>query len=636
MTRRHLIRRIHARAQSERGFTILETVIAMTVIFGSLTALAYTATSGFRYTGLARERQAATGVATRVMEQIHALSVDTITTGMETSDLAGDPKIKTPADCGDGAYHFETCAGEEIVHTAGAPPVVPLNPHQGTLTAPEYPTTYTWAAYVTNSDPTNDPYRLTVIVSWSGGAVGGAAKFVQVQGLWSSPKGCSASALVHPFAGPCQPYFTGSAGATQGSVEVTGTINGVSVTNAAPSLYGPQAETRLSSEQVSQVQATLGQPGVSSSGATVGRATLSIAADGNPTTSTSAYAPETGTPPAALVPTYGSPISVTSAPVAMSVSGGSSGDSGSATVADAATSTAKCPSQASPWPSSQSDGFPCGWARTTRGATVSATVNTTKLLGTTSAFAGLLTLAQLGSTATVDAWADRQVPAGTTGSLSMTGQRTVGTAELLGIPAKFLAANVSGDTNTAATITTLAALQSCTGGSYLIRATAGTATAVASTGLSAPNPSAAWSGASIKLYDSALGCIPYVSANLNGSSAQQPTFTGITLQRYVRPGGSNHNCITYRVTPVTNAPLLFGGITTTKLPASGTTLTDATATVNAIVRGAARVELVYETGQNNTCTAAGAVKETLIDVTVTVSLGGLTSRAQYIAPPTGG
>jgi len=634
MKRRESSRRIRARVREDRGFTILETVIAMTVIFASLTALMYTATSGFRYIGLARERQAATGAATRLMEQIHALSVDTITTGMETSDLAGDPTIKTPADCGDGEYHFETCAGEVIVHTTGAPSVVPLNPHTGTLAAPEYPTTFSWATYVTNSDTTNDPYRLTVIVNWADGAVGGAAKFIQVQSLWSSPKGCSATALIHPFAGPCAPYFTGAATGSQGSVAFTGTVNGASITNAAPTMFGAQAESRISAEQVSQVQASAGQSGVSSSASTNGFATLSIAADGNPTTSTANYAP-TGSPPAALSPSYGGGISVTASPVAMSLSGGSSGDSGSATTADAATATTKCPSVSGPWPSSQSDGFPCAWARAVRGATVSASVNTTKLLGTTTASAGQLTLAQLSGTATLDTWADRAIPAGTTGTLTMTGQRSVGVMELLGIPAKFLAANVSNDTNTASTITTLAALQSCTGGNYAIRATAGTATAATTTGLSASNPSAAWSGANVRLY-TGTGCTTYGSANLNGLTALLPTVPGFTLQRYVRPGGSNHNCITYRVTPSATTPLQFGGVSTTKLPTSGTTLTDATATVSPMIQGEVRVELIYETNQNNSCTAAAAIKETVIDVTATISLGGVTSRAQYIAPPTGG
>ena len=121
MSRRHPIRRARARVHDERGFTILETVIAIMVVFASLTALMYTATSGFRYVALARERQAATGAATRLMEQLRALSVDTITDGMKTADIAtGDSRIKTPADCGDGAYHFLTCAGEKTRPRSGS------------------------------------------------------------------------------------------------------------------------------------------------------------------------------------------------------------------------------------------------------------------------------------------------------------------------------------------------------------------------------------------------------------------------------------------------------------------------------------------------------------------------------------
>ena len=49
MSRRLLIWRTRARLNGERGFTILETVIALMVVFGSMTALAYTDTSD--YTG---------------------------------------------------------------------------------------------------------------------------------------------------------------------------------------------------------------------------------------------------------------------------------------------------------------------------------------------------------------------------------------------------------------------------------------------------------------------------------------------------------------------------------------------------------------------------------------------------------
>jgi type II secretory pathway pseudopilin PulG len=638
MSRRNLIRRTRARLDRECGFTILETVIAMTVIFASLTALMYTATSGFRYIALARERQAATGVATRLMEQIRALSVDTITDGMKTSDITSDPKIKTPSDCADGAYHYLTCAGEKIVHESDPATAQPLVPHTGTLSAPEYPTTYTWATYITNSDPTNDPYRLTVIVSWSGGAVSGAAKFVQLQSLWSSPKGCAASPVIHPFAGACQPFFTGTATAPQGSIGLSGTVNGIAVSGA--SLFGPSAEARGSIEQVSQMQGAVGQSGASWSTTTRGLASLATAADGNPSTGTPTYDPASGSPPAALIPSYGS-MSVTGSPVAMSLSAGSSGDSGSSVAADAAnSSTAKCPSVSAVWPSSQNDVLPCAWASAVRGATVSGTVDTTKLLGTTTSSAGLLTLAQLtGTSTTIDSWADRQVSAGTTGTLGMTVKRILGTTELIGIPAKFLAASVSGnDTLTAASITTLGALQACMGASnnYVIRSTAGTATATATTGVSASNPSAAWSGANVKVYTGSA-CVTYTDVTgLNASSAQQPSFTGFTLQRYIRPGGSNHNCMTYKVLPVASAPLLFGGVSTTKSPSSGTTLTDANATVNALVNGQVQVQLIYETNQNSTCTSASAVKETLLDLTTTINVGSLTARSQYTPAPTGG
>ena len=631
MHRRTLMKRIRARASDERGFTILEMVIAMLVIFASLTALMYTATTGFRYIGLARERQSATGAATRVMEQIHALTSEAITTGMKTSDLAGDPKI---VSCADG-YRFLDCTGEKIVHSATAPNATPLVPHTGTLLAPEYPTDYTWATYVTNSDPDHDPYRITVVVSWTGGSANGVARFIQVQSLWSSPEGTAGSALLHPFAGPAQPFFTGSATAPQGTITLSGTVNGTAVSGA--SLVGPQAETRASAEQVSQVQATVGQAGVKTTSSSVGQATLTIAADGNPSTATQPYDPSSGVPPAALAPLYGSPLSITGAPVAMSLSGGSSGDSGSAIAADAANaSTAKCPSVSAPWPISQNDSLPCGWAQAIRGAVISGSITTTKVLGTTTATAGAMTLAQLGGSGAIDTWADRVVPSGTTGSLTMTAKRTIGTLELLGIPAKFLQSNTLNDTNTAATITTLAALQACTGGNSAIRVTAGTATAAASTGVSAANPSASWSGANLKVYTGS-GCSSFGDASLNGTASQQPAFPGFTLQRYVRPSGSNHNCITYRVSaPTVASPPLFGGASTTKAPSAGTTLTDATATVSPLVQGDLRVELIYETNQNSSCTSASAVKETLIDVTVTTSLGGLTSRAQYIAPPTGG
>ena len=65
----------------------------MVVIFGSFTALAYTATIGFRYISYGRDRQQATAFANKIMEEIRGQAYSVITRGMSTSDLTGDPKI---------------------------------------------------------------------------------------------------------------------------------------------------------------------------------------------------------------------------------------------------------------------------------------------------------------------------------------------------------------------------------------------------------------------------------------------------------------------------------------------------------------------------------------------------------------
>src|SRR5438874_9374171 len=110
--------RLHA---DERGFSLIEAMIAITIIFGSLTALAYTATTGFRYVAYAREKQAANGIANQVMEEIRGLVYSNIQQGLSSGPAAGpnplasDPNVVTgcPADNA-GVYRFVACSGEQI------------------------------------------------------------------------------------------------------------------------------------------------------------------------------------------------------------------------------------------------------------------------------------------------------------------------------------------------------------------------------------------------------------------------------------------------------------------------------------------------------------------------------------------
>ena len=259
MSRRHLIRRIRARLDGERGFTILETVIALMVVFASLTALAYTASIGFRYVGYGRDRIQATGIANRVMEDIRGLAYTKITNGIPDSELTGDSRI---VDCS-GAYRFQSCSGEEIVSSTfdGSYTAAWLVPHSATMTVGNLDVTY--STYVTNDDPTSNPYRVTVIVEWASGAIASAPNnSVRVQSLFWSPDGC-VNSTTHPFAAPCQPFFYGQLDVPQARFDVTGQLHdfGIDFDSLATTLPGAVVTTQ--EEQTTDLHVTTTLSGIS-------------------------------------------------------------------------------------------------------------------------------------------------------------------------------------------------------------------------------------------------------------------------------------------------------------------------------------------------------------------------------------
>ena len=156
--------RIHARFHNDEcGFSLIETVIAVTVIFGSLITLAMSASTGFRYVGIGREQQAANQIANQLMEQARGLAFSKIQKGLMASALSTDPNLVT--GCGTdpaGTYHLKTCAGDKVVSTnlTCPPPYtatdcsVPIVPSTGTVgETQDYPVDYTWHSYVTNNCP---------------------------------------------------------------------------------------------------------------------------------------------------------------------------------------------------------------------------------------------------------------------------------------------------------------------------------------------------------------------------------------------------------------------------------------------------------------------------------------------------
>ena len=372
----------------ERGFSLLETVIAITVIFGALLTLSYAATIGFQYESLARQKQTATGIADQIMEQTRGLAWDRITAGHLSSDLTADPNLVTSC-AGDaaGVYRLLSCtaqtgrpgSGERVVagasSCASSTPdcVYPLVRHTGQITQNNI--AYTWRTYDTNNCPTlttggcaaTTPYRVTVIVTWTGGRVA-PNKIVQVQSLFWSPTGCR-STSTHPFAAPCQPFFLGVSSVAQGNINVTGTVAGTTFESGDLSTSGVQSSVQQ--EQLSQAEGSFSQSGVrlvDSLGAATaaGAVAASSAADTDPGTGASTWSEVTcGT---SVLCAGGSVSTGSSNTVVLTAPSGETAQSDSTTAAGAANI---CPP---PPDTGQTDGKPCSGSRIQQGGELSAVV----------------------------------------------------------------------------------------------------------------------------------------------------------------------------------------------------------------------------------------------------------------------
>jgi prepilin-type N-terminal cleavage/methylation domain-containing protein len=404
--------RLRVRLHSdERGFTMMEVVIAIGIIATAMTALAYTATVGFKYGSLARQKQTATGIADQIMEQVRGLAWDKITAGHVSTDLSvSDPNLTTGCT-GDsaGVYRFLSCAGngtpgsgEKVVAAATACPVAnpdcvyPLVRHTGTITQNDI--AYTWRTYDTNNCPTSTttgctaatPYRITVAVTWTGGR-SAPSKIVRVQSLFWSPGGCRSTAT-HPFAAPCQPFYYGVSKVPQANVHIEGSIDGIDENFTEGDLFASGVESTLQQEQLSQVQGSFSQSGVrlvnDGVAETAGGDTASTsAADTDPGTTATTYSKVTCGSPAACA---GGTVSANGggSTITFSAPNGETAESDSTTQA---WSTNVCPP---PSDTAQTDQKACGGSRIQQGGVLSAVVDLNP-----SVQLGSLTLARIANAA---------------------------------------------------------------------------------------------------------------------------------------------------------------------------------------------------------------------------------------------
>jgi hypothetical protein len=245
------------------------------------------------------------------------------------------------------------------------------------------------------------------------------------------------SSETHPFAAPCQPFFYGQASVPQGKVTIAGQIhnNGLTWSQSVVKLTGAEAD--LQQEQVSELQSTFTQSGVTQTdnGATASSgssATTASAADSDPGGSALAYDSRSGSGLADTLSVH-QPDSYTATTneigLTVSTPAGDSGLSDAAVQAGASTST--CPSAS---PLGETDGLPCAGSKVQMGGTATATSLFSHAIG--SVGLGSATILSVGAAAANPhkAFVDREPVTSQDGRVEMTSTRRMGTINIGGMP----------------------------------------------------------------------------------------------------------------------------------------------------------------------------------------------------------
>jgi type II secretory pathway pseudopilin PulG len=607
MTRRQMHRRLRARLRDdERGFTLLETIIAVTVIFGSILTLAYASLASFRYQGIARQRQTANGVAAQVMEQVRGLAYDTVTAGLLETDLTGDPNI---VSCS-GVYRFLSCSagsdtgsGEAIVSSPGLTTTTPLVPHRSTSSTwiEANGVTYDWATYVTRDDAaTEAPYRVTVVITWTSGVTAGVSSSVRVQSLFWSPEGCL-STTTHPFAAPCQPFFLANATVPNGSLDVEGTLGGTTFSKLKIALMG--TSTTVQQEQISSAEGSVHTVEATVTDATTrsaGGITATTDADGDPNTLAAAYSRKRcGTELTCSGGTLTSPTSPPDNYIQITVPTTTTGESDSAVTANAAS---PCPPAAIS-ATAQTDSQPCSGAVVQQASMMSGVAHLHDLVVDVGDAEIVRAAAQVTNSA--KAFVERvnnPAPAGsgctpaasTDGCVSASASRTYGNIRLGGLPEEIEWR--AGDPFDSG---------SCLGFFVSLVSYADSATAAAGDG--APASVANLPSGNLHYYDQATGSCTSVALSSAAITGLNTSYT--TTQ--------NVDGVNVTVTIGTVVDGMVAASST--VSATGSPQTDASAQVIS-----PRVTITY------TITTPG---QTILDVTESITLGTLTADATYAPAP---
>jgi prepilin-type N-terminal cleavage/methylation domain-containing protein len=586
------------RLRQEDGFTLVELMVASGIILVALVLLAYSATVVYSDVAMARQRQGATGLANRTMEQVRALPFDTLQAGLSTNDLAGVADPDVTSGCG-ATYCY---GGERIPVHSGLGSVVPLEPHRQSVAVGGI--SYTIAVYPAyfQNDQTTNAFRVTVVVTWANPARRTGGALVRTQSIFYSPSGCQ-STQTHPLAAPCQPYLYGAASAEPTRVVLsaagaTQPVLGIDLDNAAVSL--PTYSSSMEIEQTAAVQGRAQGSGVTlklnGQTATTGGGTVAQSgADNDPSQPKPVYESVPLGPQASGVVS----ASDAAAKNTLTLSAGLN-DVGTATSTVAAGTANPCLDVNG---NNQTDtpAQPCGSATATQVGAASAAMRL--WAGSTDLGSAVLVNLAAGSNKGVAA-TDRALssepapisactatPTGSDGCLHAAASRAVGALQLGGLPSS------------------LAVLKPVGWTGYLVSVAGYADTVVAESGVGSAAPQApAPSGGTITYFDGAS----YRSQAI--TAANVTIRPAVTVSNPLFPGGA----LTITVTGT-----LTTGSRTATPPASGcTTGCQATATSRSPLSG----DLTYTVVHNGV---------TLADLNLHLDYGTLLAKASYTEAPSG-
>ena len=164
MTTPSRARGLNGALRDDTGFALMELIVAMMIIGGSLVGLLALQVSSANVSQTSRERQQATALANQVLERMRSLPATEVRKGLDSADLAANsPDVNISG----GRLSFSGVpAGETLVTTSGLNPSAPLKPYVQPSTTLDG-RGYNVRVYVTTSSVGSDGYWLSAIVRWS-------------------------------------------------------------------------------------------------------------------------------------------------------------------------------------------------------------------------------------------------------------------------------------------------------------------------------------------------------------------------------------------------------------------------------------------------------------------------------------